>query len=293
MEQQVSDLKSAYSAENLTYLTREILKLFKSHQFSALHRLLRNANRTSANEADKDHKLLAKLLMLYHPDKVAFYHKEFDRLLHDQNKTALGHYEHIFTALNFNFNEYGQPVIEAEAKEEEFRWEKKESGDSYYSVEADDYDDFNFTDNTDNSFYNVFRRMTYGPENIELPYFLLEDMDEVELCGRNMENLDGIEHCRHLVRLELSDNHLSDVSVLNSLELLEELYLANNQIGLLDALGFLDRLRVLDISDNAIDDISVLNDLNNLEYLNISGNPVSDLQIADFKRSNPDCIVVC
>lgn len=293
MEQQVSDLKTAFSAENLTFLTREILKLFKNNQFSAMNLLLRNANGASANETEKDHKVLAKLLMLYHPDKVAFYHHEFERLLRDQNKSRLEHYHHIFFALDFNFNKYEQTVVEVESNDEDLRWEKRETGDSYYSMEADDYDDFNLSEDTDNSFYNVFRRMTYGPENIELPYFLLEDMDEVELCGRNMENLDGIEHCRHLVRLELSDNHLSDVSGLSSLELIEELYLANNQIGLLDALGFLDRLRVLDISDNAIDDISVLNDLNNLEYLNISGNPVSDLQIADFKRSNPDCIVVC
>ena len=292
MEQQVIELKTAYSTDNLTYLTREILKLFKNNQLNALHRLLRNVSGPNSNQLENDHKVLAKLLMLYHPDKVAFYHNEFDRLLGDQNNVQLATYQHIFYALNFNFNDFEEKLIAYEPQDEDLRWEEKDSRASYYDLEGDDYDDDSIDEYTDNSFYNVFRRMTYGPENIELPYFLLEDMDDVELCGRNMENLDGIGHCCHLVRLELSDNHLSDVNELSSLDLLEELYLANNQISLADPLGFLERLKVLDISDNHIDDISVLNHLQNLEYLNISGNPISDSQVAQFKQYNPDCVVV-
>ncbi len=292
MEQQIRELKTAFSADNLNYLTREILKLFKNNQLSALHRLLRNASGTGAIQFDNDHKVLAKLLMLYHPDKVAFYHNEFDRLLADQNVTQIDNYRHIFYALSFNFEQEQKPA-DLSLQVEDLRWEKTEPGDTYYSSESDEYEDsYSSQECTDYSFYNVFRRMAYGPENIELPYFLLEDLDDLELCGRNMDNLDGIEHCRHLVRLELSDNSLSDVNELSSLGLLEELYLSNNQISLADPIGFLERLRILDLSDNDIDDISALNELQNLEYLNLSGNPVPDFQVAGFKQCNPNCVVV-
>ena len=75
--------------------------------------------------------------------------------------------------------------------------------------------------------------------------------------------------------LDLSNNSLSDLSELGSLQYLEELYLANNQIGIIDSLNNLVNLRIIDLSGNMIDDISPLLNLEHLESINLFDNEIS------------------
>ncbi|HEY1023813.1 MAG TPA: leucine-rich repeat domain-containing protein [Sphingobacteriaceae bacterium] len=284
-------LKVAYSEENLTFLTREILKLYKNNQTEALHKLIRIADPGQGFPSEKSNKVFARLMMLYHPDKTGYFQSELARLNQDKNLTELEKYTHIFQALKFKYADHEKKVTFSPSIDEDIVFEDEETGNSYYSSEDDDDYYFNETGSV-NSFYNVFRRMNYGPEKIEIPAFLLEDLDELELCGRNMDDLDGISHAKHLQRLELSDNSLYDLTELSTLEQLEELYVSNNQISLLDPLSQCERLRVLDIADNEINDISPLHELVHLEYLNISGNRIPASQITHFKALNPECLVI-
>lgn len=283
-------LKGAYSEDNLTFLTREILKLYRNNQIDALHRLIKLVD-GGAGMPEKSSKLFARLMMLYHPDKTAHLQSEIKKLYKDNNLKELEKYTHIFQALKFKYADHDKKVTLSPSINEDIVFADEDRGDSYYGPDDEDASYFSETGSV-YSFYNVFRRMNYGPEQIEIPAFLLEDLDELELCGRNMDDLDGISHAKHLQRLELSDNSLSDLTELSTLELLEELYIANNQISLLDPLNMCQRLTILDVADNDIDDISPIQNLVNLEYLNISGNRVPASQIAHFKELNPDCLVI-
>ena len=54
---------------------------------------------------------------------------------------------------------------------------------------------------------------------------------ELDLSGRGITDLSGLEACRNLRELNLSDNQVLDLGPLASLTNLRELNLANNQIG--------------------------------------------------------------
>lgn len=121
------------------------------------------------------------------------------------------------------------------------------------------------------SFLSAMKRRVYGNINVDIPIYLLEDLEEIEMVDYDLESLDGIEACRYLKAADMSNNNLTDLSELGYLRQVERLYLANNHIEMIDSLGKLLVLKVLDISYNDVDDLSPLFDLNHLSYLNVIG----------------------
>ena len=77
----------------------------------------------------------------------------------------------------------------------------------------------------------------------------------LDLSGRFIQRLDGLQHLKSLQTLILDDNEISDLSPLSSLT----------------------RLKYLDVSGQNVEDILALSGLSGLEYLDISDNPVSSL----------------
>jgi Leucine-rich repeat (LRR) protein len=133
------------------------------------------------------------------------------------------------------------------------------------------------------TFYEAVKMRMYGNLSQELPSYYLEDFEDIEMAESYIEALDGIEHCKHVVFLDLSGNQITDISGLWSLDMLEELFLANNNIGYIDALSNLVNLREVDLSRNEIDDISPLLVLDKLEFVNLIGNNISDDQISSLR----------
>ena len=78
---------------------------------------------------------------------------------------------------------------------------------------------------------------------------------KIEASGREIVNLEGIQHLRKLESLKLRENNIT----------------------IIDQLRYLTRLRELDLRDNSVSDISPLEKLINLESLNLRNNPVTDL----------------
>ena len=85
-------------------------------------------------------------------------------------------------------------------------------------------------------------------------------------ANAGIRTLTGLEHCSHLVHLELNDNTISDISVLAELPLIQ-----------LPDLTLTPLLAQLDLSGNTISDISALAELPSLKYLFLSGNSISDI----------------
>lgn len=127
----------------------------------------------------------------------------------------------------------------------------------------------------------------------------LSTIVEMDLSGRNIETLEGIEGLRNLrvlnlsnnrvqnlshitslvklQRLDLSGNQLADISPLGQLPDLEELLLRQNKIEDITALGKLSGLKVLDLSRNRVSEIEPLGKMFRLEELNLRENRISDI----------------
>lgn len=283
-------LKDAYTPENLTAIASTILQLYHAGNTLQLQRFFYTAFGESADHLTP-RKMLSKLMMHYHPDRSEFYLSKLEASAQTSDNKSLGNLMSILKLKELNiaipkhFKEDSFAV-----DEEEYMHEPLDNYGSYFdNFEEEENVDYG-TDETEGSFYTIFKRHWYGQRNIELPYFMLEDLYEIELPGMGIQTLDGIEYCLHVERLELSQNNISDIRELEGLLLLQELYLAENNIYDIDTLAHLVHLQIVDISENPIDNATVLFYLDDLKYLNLSGTKIPKEQIEIFR--NKGIIVV-
>ncbi|MCF7944255.1 MAG: leucine-rich repeat domain-containing protein [Spirochaetia bacterium] len=97
-----------------------------------------------------------------------------------------------------------------------------------------------------------------------------DDVAEItELDAMNMEiqSLEGIQHLKSLVWLQLAENNIEDITPLENLTDLESLFLWKNEIDDISPLENLTKLRALFLQNNNISDLSPLEHLDNLEEL--------------------------
>ena len=171
-------------------------------------------------------------------------------------------------------------VITEEDLAEEFGWDDDVYGYSYFTFDEDyEEDTFEDTDYDVRTFLSVLKRRIYGNLNVDIPVYMLEELEEIEMADSELEDLEGIGACRYARAVDLSNNSLTNISELGELRQVERLYLSNNQIGLLDGLDNLTVLQVLDLSYNDVDDLSPLFELSYLSYLNVMGNRIPAWQL--------------
>lgn len=103
----------------------------------------------------------------------------------------------------------------------------------------------------------------------------LLDIICLDCFQQKIKDLTGIEYCKNLKRLIISNNYITDLSPLTLLKNLEELWINGNNIKNLDALKGI-KLKALSISSN-ICDITSLKHLSSLKYLNLSHCKLSDI----------------
>lgn len=114
-----------------------------------------------------------------------------------------------------------------------------------------------------------------------------EDMEKItklNLSGKGVKNLTGLEHAVNLTYLNYPHNNNNpNLTPISNLPKLEELYLNNNSLKSVSALSELVSLRKLNIGGNSISDISCLEKLTNLETLYLSSqhysNPIKDVSV--------------
>ena len=218
--------------------------------------------------------------MLYHPDRLNYYlneinihykNNDYDELLSYSHILKLERIEEISESLNSYEDIDYSPVY-------------------YWDINTDGYSIINETEkpkkvhtrNIGYNFYDAIKIRQYGNTDIEFPSYYLEDIEEFELTSSDINDLDGIQYCKHVKTLDLSDNNIVDLELLESLGLLEELNLSDNIIENIDSIGYLLNLKRLFISNNNIIDISPLLELESLEYVELSGNKISNRQIKEL-----------
>jgi len=275
------DLVAAYSDENLNQITAKLILLYKQKNYAKIREIANKISRYIPIDEEKDAKCFSKLIMLYHPDKGEQTRKMINELHNQNNYESLNKYAHILVLDNLE-----SPV--------EFTVDENVDYNPEYAWDVDKYDGFDYdndeeeNDETDfeKSFYNLIKIREYGKVDIEFPSYYLEDFEEFEIAYSGLETLDGVEYCKHVKILDVSNNQISDLENLWDLKHLEELYLANNQIGYIDVLSNLTNLKILDISGNQIYDILPLLDLDKLEYVNLIGNNIPKEQLELLKAKD-------
>jgi Leucine-rich repeat (LRR) protein len=107
----------------------------------------------------------------------------------------------------------------------------------------------------------------------------LESFETLDLSGKNIHSLEGLQYAVNLKELSLQYNqYIEDISPIASLVNLERLYISDNQIADISPLRNLHKLTHLDISNNNLSDISLISSFTNLTYLYAAWNQITDLQ---------------
>ena len=100
---------------------------------------------------------------------------------------------------------------------------------------------------------------------------------KLQIFGKSIQDLTGLEFATNLTTLYLSGNDISDFSPLAGLINLTTLHLGSNSISDVSPLAGLINLTMLYLSSNQVSDVSPLVGLINLTTLNLSSNQVSDV----------------
>ncbi len=285
IEELYTNLKEAYNAENLGRISGRIIDLFRDHKYDALRAVQKVVNDYTPCSEEKINKVFARLIMIYHPDRLSQSLNQLEQAFQRGDFEELFGMSHILNVQNLEPETVTvSSIITEDDLAEEFGWDDAVDGFSYFMDQPGKEDDIeDHLDYTNRSFLTALKRRVYGNLNVDFPMYLLEDLEEIEMADYEIEFLDGIEACRYVRVINLSNNNLTDLSELSHLHQIERLYISNNHIGLVDSLSNLTVLQVLDISYNDVDDLSPLFDLSHLSYLNVLGNRVPAWQIDKLK----------
>ncbi len=123
------------------------------------------------------------------------------------------------------------------------------------------------------------------PSDIPLTQaYLQQRLTSLDVRGKGIADLTGVEHATDLQALVLIENKIHDISPLSGLTKLGFLDLGGNQISDLRPLAALTRLETLHIWRNEIENISPLTGLVNLKKLSIQNNDIKDFSPLDALR---------
>ena len=114
--------------------------------------------------------------------------------------------------------------------------------------------------------------------------YLQQRLTSLDVRGKGIADLTGVEHATDLQFLVLIENKIHDISPLSALTKLGFLDLGGNQVSDLRPLAALTHLETLHIWRNEIEDISPLAGLVNLRKLLIENNDIKDFSPLDALR---------
>jgi hypothetical protein len=275
------ELKTAYTEENLHRISSFIIELFKEKQYDGLRNIQKIVNEHTKCNEEKINKIFAKLMMLYHPDRLSNFLRYIESAFQNDDFEMLFSFAHIFQVQEMKPEDIMvNSTIFEEDLAEEFGWDPDPDSFHYWEQKdtvdpwEQDMDVF-----SGNSFISAVKKKVYGNLNVEFPMYLLEDLEEIEMSDYEIETLEGIESCRYARVVDLSNNHLTDISELRDLMHVEILNLSNNHIGYIDSLYHLSSLQMTDLSFNDVTDIAPLFELELLQYVNLIGNRIPAWQL--------------
>jgi len=219
-------LSDAYSLENLNKISVSLINLYKNQQYSILQKISELINDFTAIEISPEGKGFSKLIMLYHPDKLAYYQNEikrrvenddFDGLLELSHILKLIHVEEIATALNsFEDIDYS-PLYDWEMETEGFTIINDSGKVKKHTTQRADYD-AKTMDISDNRITDIS------------PLFGLTQLEELNISDNEIQNIDAMSNLLKLKTANLANNQIEDISPLFELEMLMYIDLRWNKV---------------------------------------------------------------
>jgi hypothetical protein len=101
---------------------------------------------------------------------------------------------------------------------------------------------------------------------------LNKSIEDLNLSYNHIEDISPLANLKNLKTLSLYYNQISDLTPLSGLVSLKSLYLGNNQITDLEPISKLENLEFLDLSENKFFlNLSPISGLKYLKYLNLKG----------------------
>lgn len=290
-----NELAGNVNNARLKELSIEIISRYKRKD----HRFLSGLAETigiSSSESDMS-SLFAKIIQLYHPDKLGKITSDLEEYYATGNTDALIRMKNIYlvdikkTARipDYTFEDDSEYFYEEDGADldefEDYSYDEDE-GDAGYE------EDEEFPDEDEYGFIEAVNDLYLGNLEYELSIPDLQNLEgELDLSGFDIDDLTGAEHCVNITLLNLSGNRLVKIGLLAGLERLESLYLSGNNIEDISCLGSLTELREIDISFNQVEDVSVLLLLPGLKYANLIANPIRDRSVID-RLSEKGVIVI-
>lgn len=95
----------------------------------------------------------------------------------------------------------------------------------------------------------------------------METLRELDLAGRGIVSLEGLQAAKNLESLSLRNNRISDLAPLSGMDKLVSLDLDGNRVYQLEAIGGLSSLRILQLSGNQVEDFTPLARLGSLSMV--------------------------
>ncbi|MBU1368233.1 MAG: leucine-rich repeat domain-containing protein [Bacteroidetes bacterium] len=281
-------LIEAYSPVSLNVIATTLLTFYKNKQYSILRKIAAIVSESVRIEIDEDGKGFSRFMMLYHPDRASCHINEINELASKGSYDGLLEYSHIL--LLSRIDEVAASFVNCEEIDYApiYEWDFSTEGFTIIDDKAtsETFKERKFKEKATVQFYNFYdavKLRMFGNTKMEYPSYYLEDIDEFELACSDINDLDGIEYCKHVKTLDLSNNHIYDLTPLFGLSLLEELDLSDNTITDIDVLSNLENLKVINLSNNNIDDILPIINLPWLEYVNLSGTRVDKKQVEQLR----------
>lgn len=234
------------------------------------------------DESASTGKLFARVIQLYHPDKLNAILNEIELHYRTGSAAELARMRSTFLfempARRISYPDMPPAGETYTYSDEDFGYAESAAGDDEMQAEEafDAYDEF--AADEEYGFVEAVNRLFFGNLDMAISMDDLHDLEgELDLSDYDIVDLKGIEHCINLHTLNLSGNRIRKIEPLASLTRLESLFLSGNAIRNIGCLAALTDLRELDLSFNEIEEISVLKRLDSLHYVNLLGNPITDI----------------
>ncbi|HEY3371942.1 MAG TPA: leucine-rich repeat domain-containing protein [Prolixibacteraceae bacterium] len=278
-------LLDAWSEANLNKIARNLIRLYQEKQFEKLNIISGMVSPWLEIVIETDGKGFSKMISLYHPDRGDYYRSQISAAAILKDDRLLARFEHIFVIQDIEEIAANIESYEDIDYDPQYVWDVQDKGFSYFqSNKKRPRSRPCKASSVGYTFYEAVKIRHYGDKDIEFPTCYLEAMDEIELSESAINDLEGVEYCIHTLVLDLSFNHIADISLLYHLNRLQELNLANNQIADIDALTHMHHLLSIDLSNNSIDDVSPLFEMEKLEYAHLTGNRIPPGQITELRE---------
>jgi hypothetical protein len=242
---------------------------------------------------DSLNRIFAKIIQIYHPDKITIIFKEIESLYKTNKFEDLLRLKNIYlidlnsihTALTYDYINHEKESY----TEDDFGYDEYEfnSEDIFYDneYENDIFEDKDFP--YEHGFAEAVNHLFFGNIDFTLSASDLKNIDgELDLSDYEINDLTGVEHCVNTTILNLSGNDIIKIHQLSALIKLKSLFLSENSIEDISCLNSLTALQELDISFNQIEDISVLLELPLLKYVNVIHNPINNKSVIDKLLKN-------